>query len=269
MVGGFVQQQHVRLGEQQAAQSHAAFFTPGELADDGVPGGQTQRVGRDFQQMVRTITCTRGSDDGFELGLFSGQGVEIGVFFSVSGIHLFEAGLRFFDLAHATLDRLAHRVLGVELRLLGQIPNLQARHWDGFALDLFVDARHDFEQGGLAGAVGTQHANLGAGEEGQGNVFQDLTLGRHDLADAVHTENVLSHLFFFRGADAIKRQLSQLSRSVPQYAPLPPPVAATSALLLELGPNTSVCDFLELTCNYCRPLTGWPSGQAGWCHALT
>jgi hypothetical protein len=91
---------------------------------------------------------------------------------------------------------------------LGQISNLQARHGDGFALDLFVDARHDFEQGGLARAVGAQHANLGSGEEGQGNVFQNLTLRRHDFADAVHTKNVLSHLFFFRVAEAIKGRLS-------------------------------------------------------------
>jgi hypothetical protein len=30
---------------------------------------------------------------------------------------------------------------------------------------------------------------------------------------------------------------------------LPPPVAATSALLLELVPNTSVCDFLSSPVN--------------------
>jgi hypothetical protein len=138
---------------------------------------------------------------------------------------------------------LANGVLRVKLWLLGQISNLQARHRDGFTLDLFVNASHDFEQGGLARAVGAQHANLGSGEEGQGNVFQDLTLRRHDFADAVHTKNVLSHLFFFRVAEAIKRRLSQLSGSVRQLRSLPPPVAATSALLLELVPNTSVCDF--------------------------
>jgi hypothetical protein len=37
-------------------------------------------------------------------------------------------------------------------------------------------------------------ADLGAREKRQRDVFQDLALGRHDLADAVHGEDVLGHL---------------------------------------------------------------------------
>ena len=39
------------------------------------------------------------------------------------------------------------------------------------------------------------------------------------------------------GSKAIKRRLSPHPRSMPQYNPLPPPVAATSALLLEQASN--------------------------------
>ena len=38
------------------------------------------------------------------------------------------------------LDRLAHGLLGIELRLLRQVADLDAGHGDGLALDLLVDA---------------------------------------------------------------------------------------------------------------------------------
>jgi hypothetical protein len=58
---------------------------------------------------------------------------------------------------------------------------------------VLVQAGHDLEQGALARAVDTQHADLGAREEGQADVLQDLPLRRHDLADAVHGKDVLGH----------------------------------------------------------------------------
>src|SRR5205814_9757792 len=78
-------------------------------------------------------------------------------------------------------------------RLLRQVADLQARHRRRLALDVMVDAGHDLEQGRLAGAVQAEDADLGAGEEGERDVLEDLTLGRNDLAHAVHREDVLSH----------------------------------------------------------------------------
>jgi hypothetical protein len=139
------------------------------------------------------VLATGGGDDGFQLGLLGGQGVEVGVRLGIGGIDLFQPLLRGQGAADALLHRLAHGLFGVELGLLRQVADLQARHRDGFALDVLVQARHDLEQGGLARAVQAQHADLGAGEEGQGDVLQDLPLRRHDLADAVHGEDVLRH----------------------------------------------------------------------------
>ena len=203
VVGGFIEQQHVGLGQQQAAQCHAALFTAGELRDHGLPGRQAQGVGSDFQQVVATVT--RGRDDGFELGLFGREGVEVGVFLGIGRIHLFQARLGGIDLAHAAFDCLTHVLVRVELRLLGQVSDLQARHRSGFAFDFLVDAGHDLEQRRLARAIETEHTDLGAGEEAQGNVLEDLSLGRHDLADPIHGENVLGH-----GSDGSgrKRRLS-------------------------------------------------------------
>ena len=44
VVGGFVQQQHVRFLQQQAAKGHAAAFTPGELLDLLLRGRALQRI---------------------------------------------------------------------------------------------------------------------------------------------------------------------------------------------------------------------------------
>ena len=44
MVGGFVQQQHVGLLQQQAAQGHAALLAAREVADDGFLGRGAQGV---------------------------------------------------------------------------------------------------------------------------------------------------------------------------------------------------------------------------------
>ena len=134
-----------------------------------------------------------GSDHGLELALFGRESVEVGVFFGVGGIDFFETLLRVVHLTHGFVDGVTHGVLGVELGLLLQVANGQAGHGDGLALDLLVHPGHDFEQGRLARAVEAQHADLGAGEEGQRDVFQDLPLGRHGLGDAVHGVNVLGH----------------------------------------------------------------------------
>lgn len=71
VVGGFVQQQHVRARQQQATQGHTAFFTPGQVFDHRIPGRQAQGIRRNFELVLRGITG-RG-DDGFQLGLLGGD----------------------------------------------------------------------------------------------------------------------------------------------------------------------------------------------------
>jgi len=143
--------------------------------------------------VVGAIIGTRCRDDGLEFGLLGGEFVKIRIGLGVGGVDLLQARLRSLDLTHATFHRLAHGVLRFELRLLGQVADLDARHGRGFALDFGVHPRHDLQQRGLAGTVQAQHANLGAGEKAEGNILENLTLGRHDLADAVHGEDVLGH----------------------------------------------------------------------------
>ena len=193
VVGRFVEQQHVRLGQQQAAQRHAALFTTGQRANLGLPGRQAQRIGGDVQQVVGVL-ATGSGDDGFEFGLFGGQSVKVRVGFAVGGVDLVQALLGGQRATDAFFHRFTHALLGVELWFLRQVSDLETGHRDGFAFDVLVEAGHDFQQRGLARAVQAQHADLGAGEEGQRDVLQDLSLRRHGLADAVHGEDVLRHV---------------------------------------------------------------------------
>jgi hypothetical protein len=110
MVGRFVEQQHVRLREQQLAQRDAPLLATRELADQCVPGWQAQRVGSEFELAVEVRSGAR--DDRFEAGLFLGQLVEIGVRLGVGGVDLFEPGLRLKGFAETGLDFLADGLLG-------------------------------------------------------------------------------------------------------------------------------------------------------------
>ena len=82
----------------------------------------------------------------------------------------------------------------VELGLLFEITNIQTRHRYGVTFDFFVDAGHNPQQSRFTRPVCTQHANLGTRKKRQRNIAQNLTLGGHGLADAVHGVYVLGHL---------------------------------------------------------------------------
>ena len=165
VVGGLVQQQHIGFGKQQTAQGHAALFTTRQNLDPGVPGRQAQGVGGNFQLVLGI--GTGAADDGLHLGLFSRELVEVGVGLTVGGVDLVQPCLGLEQSAHAGLHAFTHALGRVELRLLWQITDVQIGHRRCLALDLLVHAGHDLEQGGLARAIGTQHADLRAGEKAQ------------------------------------------------------------------------------------------------------
>lgn len=191
VVGRFVQQQHVGSRQQQTAQRYAALFAAGQVLDLGIPRRQAQGVGGDFQLAFQVVSvgCLQ---DRLQLGLLGGQGVEVGIRLGIGGIDLVQPRLGLLDLADGLFDDVAHGGLRVQLGLLRQVADVDPRHRPGLAFDLGVDAGHDPQQGGLARAVQAEHADLGAGEERQGDVLEDFTLGRNDLADPMHGVDVLS-----------------------------------------------------------------------------
>ena len=56
-----------------------------------------------------------------------------------------------------------------------------------------IEARHDLEQRGLAGAVAAEHADLGAVVEGEIDVFENFGVGRVSLAQPLHGVNKVRH----------------------------------------------------------------------------
>ena len=191
VVGRLVEQQHVGVGQQQLAQRDAALLAARQVADHRVPRRQSQGIGRDFH--LRVEISAGGGEDRLAFRLLLGQLVEVGVGLGIGGVDFIQPGFGRHDLAQPGFHCLAHGVRRIELRLLRQVADADARHRDRFAFDVLVHSRHDADERGLAGAVETQQADLGSREKAQGNVFQNLPLGRNDLADSVEGIHVLRH----------------------------------------------------------------------------
>ena len=151
---------------------------------------QAQRVGGHFQLVLQGVRIA-GGEDRLEPLLFLGQRVEVGAFLGVGRVDLVQPCLRLQHFADAFLDRLAHGHVRIELRLLRQVADLDAGLRPRLAREVGVDAGHDLEHGRLAGAVEAEQADLGAREERQRDVLDDLALWRDRLGHAVHGVDVL------------------------------------------------------------------------------
>ncbi len=188
MVGGLVEQQQVRLAQQQLAQRDATALTTGEVGD--------RLVGRRAAQRVHRL---------LELGVdVPGVGR---VEFLLQMAHLFHeligvvGGHQLGDLVvpvelaldrHAGLDVLADRLGLVELRLLHQDADGGAGRQQRVAVVGLVDAGHDLQDTRLAGAVGTDDADLRAGQEVQADVVKDDLVAVR-LADLAHRVDEFGH----------------------------------------------------------------------------
>ena len=77
---------------------------------------------------------------------------------------------------------------------MGEEPDRRVLARERLAGELIVLARHDAEQGRLAGAVVAEHADLRAVVERQPDPLQDLPLRRDGLAKILHGENEFGHV---------------------------------------------------------------------------
>ena len=156
MVGRLVQQQQVRLVEQQLAQRDAAAFAAGEFRDVGIIRRATQRVHRLIDLAVE-IPEPGGLDLVLQLGHFVGSLVGI---VHRQLIVAIEDCLLLGDAQH---DVLAHGQAGVELRFLFEVADPRTLGDPGLAVIFLVEAGHDPQQRRLAGAIDAEHADLGVG----------------------------------------------------------------------------------------------------------
>src|SRR5262249_33367190 len=108
-----------------------------------------------------------------------------------SPAHFLEASQEIARHRHALFDVTENGLGGVEPRLLREVP-----HPDGVGRarppeEVRIGAGHDSEERGLAGAVRPEHADLRAREKRQVDAAENLALGRDDLPEVTHGEDVL------------------------------------------------------------------------------
>ncbi len=125
VVGGLVEQEQVRSGQQQAAQGHAAALPARQRRHVSVGCGQAQRVHGDRQGALQ-VPGPQRVDAVRQGGLLGQQGLDVGVGRSEGVADLLVARQQVTLLAHP-VGHVAHDVLfGIEHGLLGQVAHREA-----------------------------------------------------------------------------------------------------------------------------------------------
>ncbi len=196
MVGRLVEQKHVGFLQQQAAQSHAAALAATQFTALLVSGRTTQSVHGAFQSTVQ-IPCIAGVDDILQLALTDKELVHFVLVFVILGetkllVYLLILSECVDNRLYAFLHDLNHRLVVVELRILGQIAHAVAGREHHLTLILLIQSGDDFHQRTFSSSVQSDDAYLGAIEETEVDVLQHLLPCLLDgLAHANHREDNL------------------------------------------------------------------------------
>jgi hypothetical protein len=154
MVGRLVQQQKLRLVEEQPAQRHPAALAAGQLGHVGIIRGAPQGVHRQVDLAVEVPEV-------LAIDLVLKLRHLIGGFIGVVGRDLVVAVEQRLLGGDSLHDVLAYRFGGIELWFLLEVADARAFGDPTLARELLVDAGHDAQQCRLAGAVDAEHADLG------------------------------------------------------------------------------------------------------------
>ena len=167
VIGRLVEQEHVRIGDEQTAHRHAALLAAGKLPRQRVRIRAAQGLHCQLH-LVLQVPQVVGVDDFLQsrhLLLRAGL-----VQTAAEVLILLEHGL---GAGHALHDALLHGLLRIELRLLRQIAHLHALGHLARAHVVLVQPRQNLEERGLARAVRANHADVRPMEKGQVHVIQD------------------------------------------------------------------------------------------------
>ena len=208
VVGRFVEQQDRRLFEQQPGQRDAALFTARQAFDAPVARRTTQRFHRDFELVVERPAVDR-VDLFLQLAHFGHQRVEVGVLGRIGHqrADLVEAIEHVGDGADAVHDIFLHRLRRIEFGFLRQIAEGNPLARPRFAGEIGIDARHDFHQRRLAGAVGPDDADLRIRIELQIDAVEHRLLRAGiGLGQTLHHETILG------GHEMLRNWLSRAAR---------------------------------------------------------
>jgi cyclopropane-fatty-acyl-phospholipid synthase len=193
VVGRLVEQQQVGLLQKQLAQRDASAFAAGEHADVGVARRQPQRVHRHLELAVQIPRIGV-----VQLLLQLAHLVQqlLHLVRVVNEAQLLRDLVETVEIAPgftSAFEHVAPDVLGfVERRLLQQDPDRVAGRQHRVAVGRLLEPGHDLEHGRLAGAVGTDDADLGARQESKRDVVQDDLVAMR-LADLAHLIDELRH----------------------------------------------------------------------------
>ncbi len=196
VVRRLVEQQQVRLGQQQPAQRHPALLAAGKHADLGVRRWAAQGVHR-LLKLALQVPRVPVVKLLLQLAHLIEQVVGV-VRRHLLGDLVVPVEQR-LGLRDAFLDVPEHRLRLIELRLLLEDPDRESRHEPCLAVGRLLDARHHPQQRRLAGAVRSQDADLGSREERERDVIQDDFVAVR-LAYSLHLIDELGHVIKGRGS---------------------------------------------------------------------
>jgi hypothetical protein len=152
--------------------------------DVSIRGGEAQRVHRVLDVGVE-VPRVCGVDARLQ------RGELVGGLVGVVGGELVEAIEQRAHLGDAVFDVPAHVLVGIELGFLLEQPDGRVGRELRVAAHVGLDAGHDPQHGRLPRAVVSEHADLRPGQERERDVLEHRLVGRIDLRQAVHLEDVL------------------------------------------------------------------------------
>ena len=145
MVGGFVEKEEVRLGQEQPAEGHPAALPAGQRRHVGVARGEPEGIHGDLEGPFE-VPGPGGVDLVLELGLLGQQFVEVGVGRPHGRADVVKAVDQGFCLSDPIGDIAEHVLGGIELWFLGQMADGESRGEAGLARKAVVFAGHDLEE---------------------------------------------------------------------------------------------------------------------------
>ena len=192
VVGRFVQQQQIRLLQQQPAQRDAPPLAAGQRGDGGVRRRTAQRIQCDVHAPVE-VPALAGVDLRLQVRLFRQQRVHLLLAHGLGEFHgdFVEPVERGLQVRERLFHVLAHRLVGIELRLLLQVADARAFRRPRLAAEVGIDAGHDLHQRRFAGAVDAEYADLHAGQEGERDAAEHLAAAGEGLGEVLHHIDVL------------------------------------------------------------------------------
>ena len=190
VVGRLIEQQYIRLLQQQTAQRDTSPFTSRKVFDQLVAVWTTQRIHRSFQGCIEFPTVF--VVDGFgQLSLTFDQLGHLAVVHRLHefGVHLLillEQGDHF---GTTLFNHFTDRLVVVQFRLLLQVADGISGREDHFTLKILIQSGDDLHQCRFSGSIQTDNADFGTVKKREVDVIQYFFLVGEDFADPHHRED--------------------------------------------------------------------------------